>query len=113
MFRDSDSIVWVWGTKETTIAANTIREPFTYEFRIVPNHGEPKVTHFDAYSGRPKLRNKTPVEVTPYLTRELSLVKAFAPGEITIAQPEITKDAKTGVIPLPAASDTQTANTGE
>ena len=95
MFRNADGIVWVWGTKETTIAANTIREPFTYEMRIVPNHGSPKITHFDAYAGRPKLRDKTPVAVTPYLTRNLSLVKAFAPGEIIIEQPlEIEDEEK-------------------
>lgn len=88
MFRDLDNLVWVWGTKETIIASNTLREPFTYEFRIEPNHGEPKVTHFDAYPGRPKIRSQEPVEVTPYLTRELALVKTFQPGEITLKNTE-------------------------
>lgn len=90
MFRNSDNVVWVWGTKETTIKGSPITETFTYEFRIEPSHGSPKITHFDAYPGRPRNRSQQPVEVTPYLTRELSLVKAFAPGEIVIAQPEQT-----------------------
>ena len=85
MFRDSDNLVWVWGEKSTTVGGNTMREYFTYEFRIEPNHGMPKITHFDAYPGKPAMRNKEPVKVTPYLTRELALVKTYSPGEITVS----------------------------
>jgi conjugal transfer pilus assembly protein TraE len=116
MFRNADGIVWVWGTKETTISANTIREPFTYEFRIVPNHGEPKVTHFDAYPGRPKIRGEEPVEVTPYLTRNLSLVKAFSPGEITISEPieqSISEDEEPASIDTPLSNNTNPSQEGE
>jgi conjugal transfer pilus assembly protein TraE len=85
MFRDEDELVWVWGTKTTTVGNNSMRENFTYEFRIEPNNGMPKITHFDAYPGQPAMRNKEPVRVTPYLSRELALVKTYSPGEITIS----------------------------
>ena len=85
MFRERDNLVWVWGEKSTTVGGNTMREYFTYEFRIEPNHGMPKITHFDAYPGKPAMRDKEPVLVTPYLTRNLALVKTYSKGEITIS----------------------------
>ena len=85
MFRDRDNLVWVWGEKSTTVGGHTMREYFTYEFRIEPNHGIPKITHFDAYPGKPAMRDKDPVLVTPYLTRELALVKTYSKGEIIIS----------------------------
>lgn len=88
MFRDSDNLVWVWGEKSTTVGGNTLREYFTYEFRIEPNHGMPKITHFDAYPGKPSMRDNEPVKVTPYLTRELALVKTYSSGQITISNNE-------------------------
>lgn len=101
MFRNADNIVWIWGTKSTTVGANTAKDTFTYEFRLEPNNGIPKITHFDAYPGKPQIRRKGPVEVTPYLTRDLSLVKQFATGEI-----EINIDDDTS----PEGSDTSSLN---
>ncbi|HAQ48940.1 MAG TPA: hypothetical protein DCR37_07830 [Glaciecola sp.] len=92
MFRDRDNLVWVWGEKSTTVGGNTMREYFTYEFRIEPNHGMPKITHFDAYPGKPSMRDKEPVLVTPYLTRELALVKTYSKGEITISDEQLQVD---------------------
>jgi hypothetical protein len=103
----------VWGTKETTIASNTMREAFTYEFRIVPNHGEPKLTHFDAYPGRPKIRSKDPVHVTPYLTRSLALVKEFQPGEIILAAPEAQPSTNTAPTELQEGGQAQAATANQ
>lgn len=81
MVRSRDNLIWVWGYKKTTIGASVVPETFTYEFRIVPNHGQPKITHFDAYSGKPSLRQDD-VEITPYLTQELKLVKEYAGADV-------------------------------
>ena len=81
MVRSRDNLIWVWGYKKTTIGASVVPETFTYEFRIVPNHGQPKITHFDAYSGKPSLR-QVDIEITPYLTQELKLVKEFAGADV-------------------------------
>lgn len=81
MVRSRDNLIWVWGYKKTTIGATVVPETFTYEFRIVPNHGQPKITHFDAYPGKPSLRQDD-VEITPYLTHELKLVKEYAGADV-------------------------------
>lgn len=80
MYDGKNNIVWVWGEKSLTFAGGgNHSERFTYEFRIEPKNGSPRVTHFDAYPGIPRAKDsKYKVEMLPYLSRELKLVKQIA-----------------------------------
>lgn len=84
MFEPRNNIVFVWGNKRTSaIGTAEIEERFTYEFRIEPKNGMPKITHFDSYAGVPKPRDPNlNVGPQPYLTRELKLAKLMASDEV-------------------------------
>lgn len=97
MFRNEDNLVWVWGTKTTMVGPNSAKDSFTYEFRLEPNNGIPKITHFDAYPGKPNIKRQGLVEVTPYLSRDLALVKLYSPGDIKIIQHDKTTDEKPAI----------------
>lgn len=102
MFDPKNNIVFVWGNKRTSMIGQAeITERFTYEMRIQPSNGMPKITHFDAYPGIPKSRDPNRVvEIQPYLTRELKLAKLMASDKVTYEQSPA--DAS------PAQSSTQT-----
>ena len=93
MFEPKNNIIWVWGQKTLTFAGGgNHSERFTYEFRIEPKNGSPRVTHFDAYPGIPKSKDsKYTVEMQPYLTRELKLVKDLA-NPASKAKYDVTPD---------------------
>lgn len=93
MFEPKNNIIWVWGQKTLTFAGGgNHSERFTYEFRIEPKNGSPRVTHFDAYPGIPNSKDsKYTVEMQPYLTRELKLVKDIA-NPASKAKYDVTPD---------------------
>lgn len=88
MFEPRNNIVWVWGNKRTSlIGQQEVTERFTYEFRIEPQNGMPKITHFDSYSGIPKARDPNLiVEAQPYLTRELKLAALLSSDQVEFKQ---------------------------
>ena len=54
LYNKHRDIVWVWGDR--TIKGDgipPITENYTYEFRIEPLNGFPRVVHYDAYEGHP------------------------------------------------------------
>jgi conjugal transfer pilus assembly protein TraE len=111
MYEPRNNIVWVWGQKTLTFAGGgTHSERFTYEFRIQPKHGAPRVSHFDAYTGAPNAKDtEYTVDMLPYLSRELKLVKLMA-NPATMAKYGVTPDPE-GVKPTAAASPTQGSET--
>lgn len=80
MYEPRNNIIWVWGQKTLTFAGGgNHSERYTYEFRIEPKNGSPRVSHFDAYPGIPRAKDsKYTVEMLPYLSRELKLVQETA-----------------------------------
>lgn len=89
MFEPRNNVIWVWGNKRTSaVGSQEISERYTYEFRIEPNHGMPKITHFDSYAGMPKSKDPNlAIEPKPYLTRDLELVKLMSNPEATKIKP--------------------------
>lgn len=83
MYEPRNNITWVWGQKTLTFAGGgSHSERFTYEFRITPKHGSPRISHFDAYAGVPNAKDASyTVDMQPYLSRELKLVKLMAEPE--------------------------------
>lgn len=99
MFEPRNNVIWVWGYKRTSaVGTQEISERYTYELRIEPNYGMPKITHFDSYAGMPKSKDPNlAIDPKPYLTRDLELVKLMAnPDEqkITPAQAPELKPAE-------------------
>lgn len=90
MFEPRNNIVFVWGTKRTSLVGQSeISERFTYEFKIEPKNGMPKITHFDAYPGIPNVRDpKRVVELKPYLTRDLKLASLMSSTDVKYAKPQ-------------------------
>lgn len=90
MFDAKNNIVFVWGTKRTSLLGQSeISERFTYEFQIQPKNGIPKITYFNAYTGVPNVRDpKRVVEIKPYLTRDLKLASLMATTDVTYAKPD-------------------------
>lgn len=88
MFEPRNNIVWVWGNKRTSlIGQQEVTERFTYEFRIEPQNGMPKITHFDSYTGIPKARDPNLIiEAQPYLTRELKLAALLSSDDVQYKQ---------------------------
>lgn len=106
MYEPRNNIVWVWGMKTVKVPAGTEhKERFTYEFRIEPHAGNPRITHFDAYPGIPKTKNNAEyvVDTLPYLTDALD--KAKANNDPSKAEYRIT--------PAQSGENTKQANEGE
>lgn len=80
LYEPRNNVIWVWGQKSLTFAGGgNHSERFTYEFRIEPKNGAPRVSHFDAYPGIPRKKDeKYTVEMKPYLSQELKLVQDTA-----------------------------------
>jgi conjugal transfer pilus assembly protein TraE len=78
MFEPKNNIVWVWGSKTLKVSTGTEHtQRFTYEFRIEPVSGSPRITHFDAYAGIPRKKNNDyVVEPKPFNTEQLEEVMA-------------------------------------
>lgn len=97
MYDPKNNIVFVWGNKRTSMVGQSeITDRFTYEMRIQPSNGMPKITHFDAYPGIPKSRDQNRVvEIQPYLTRELKLAQLMASDNVTYEQPSADEPANT------------------
>ena len=77
MYEPKNNLVWVWGTKTLTVKSGSKQEErWTYEFRIEPRNGAPKITHFDNYPGTPKQKNNDEytVDNSPYLNAALDKV---------------------------------------
>lgn len=98
MYEPRNNIIWVWGQKTLTFAGGgNHSERFTYEFRIEPKNGAPRVSHFDAYPGIPRAKDeKYTVEMKPYLSQELKQVQDTA---------DPASKAKYDVTPDPLAED--------
>jgi conjugal transfer pilus assembly protein TraE len=98
LYEPRNHVIWVWGQKSLTFAGGgNHSERFTYEFRIEPKNGAPRVSHFDAYPGIPRTKDeKYTVEMKPYLSQELKLVQDTA---------EPASKAKYDVTPDPLADE--------
>lgn len=98
MYEPRNNVIWVWGQKSLTFAGGgNHSERFTYEFRIEPKNGAPRVSHFDAYPGIPRANDdKYTVEMKPYLSQELKQVQDTA---------DPASKAKYDVKPDPLADD--------
>lgn len=108
MYEPKNNIVWVWGLKTLKVHTGTEhKERWTYEFRIEPQNGSPRITHFDSYSGVPKQKNNEEytVDSSPYLTEALDKVKEGTDPEK--ARYPIRSDAPP---PAPAASPNEPKN---
>lgn len=110
MFEGRNNLVWVWGTKRTSTMGNQeVSERYTYEFRIEPSNGMPRITHFNAYSGIPKPRDPNlSIAPEPYLTRDLALVKAMS--TVSDKPAEIVYPDKTSVTEQPPAAPQETTD---
>ena len=77
MFSQKNNVVWVWGRKIlTNRGGDKDSRRYTYEFRIEPINGYPRITYFSGYDGQPKKKDsKYVVPVNEYLTEELEEVQ--------------------------------------
>ena len=89
-YEPKNKLVWVWGKKTLKFQGGGQQlDRFTYEFRITPKNGSPRITHFDAYKGTPKNKNSDyVVDINPYLTPELKEITESAPTEQAVSQPQ-------------------------
>lgn len=78
MYEPKNNIVWVWGEKTLKLSTGTEQtQRFTYELRIEPISGSPRITHFDAYTGVPRKKNNDyVVDAKPINTQQLEDVMA-------------------------------------
>ncbi len=89
-YEPKNQLVWVWGRKTLKFQGGGQQtNRFTYEFRIQPNHGSPRITHYDAYKGTPKSKSSDyVVDIKPYLTLELEDIVEHNPVEQPYAEPQ-------------------------
>ena len=85
MFSARNNVMWVWGRKTlTNRSGEKDSRRYTYEFRIEPINGYPRITYFSGYDGQPKKKDsKYVVPVNPYLTEALEQVKETNPENAT------------------------------
>lgn len=77
MYEPKNNLIWVWGTKTLSVKSGGKKEDrWTYEFRIEPQQGSPRITHYDSYPGTPKQRTNDEyvVDNSPYLSEALEKV---------------------------------------
>jgi len=103
MYEPRNNLVWVWGTKTLQVSTGTTHnQRWTYELRIEPHAGMPRITHFDAYSGVPKKKTDDyVVEANPYMNTELA-------EALKTTNPDNTRFK----LPLPAEKPTPSTPSG-
>lgn len=100
------NMAWIWGRREIRIpGVQPRRSRWTYEIRVEPNGGNPRITFLNAYEGTPQRRNRPEFqEFNPFITHEHELrieqVDANAPVRArqfpVNAAPAVTIDLTTG-----------------
>jgi conjugal transfer pilus assembly protein TraE len=91
MFSAKNNVMWVWGRKTLTNRSNDKdSRRYTYEFRIEPINGYPRITYFSGYDGQPKKKDsKYVVPVNPYLTEDQEAVlETTIPENATYNEPK-------------------------
>ncbi|WP_240224667.1 type IV conjugative transfer system protein TraE [Rheinheimera hassiensis] len=101
MYEPKNNIVWVWGTKTLKLSTGTEdTQRFTYELRIEPVSGSPRITHFDAYNGVPRKKNNDyVVDAKPINTQHLEEVMGTTsdkPTRFKIQSPDSQAGNSTG-----------------
>jgi len=76
MYSPRNKLVWVWGEKKVVPNKSSSErsakvDTWTYEIRIEPKDGHPRITHFRSYKGTPR-SNRTSEDIpdNPYNTQE-------------------------------------------
>lgn len=99
MYDPPRNMVWIWGTKTvTTKTGGKDVARWTYEMRIEPWSGVPRITHFDAYKGAPKIKDKEyVVDPKPFLSSQLNEVKnTTAKENVTFLKANDSKKGEDG-----------------
>lgn len=101
MYDPKREVTFIWGKKHiTTTNRHKDEMRWTYELRIKPYNGSPRITHFDAYKGTPRIKNQDyTVDAKPFLSEELARVQQTTNPEHTVYMKantnpiEITKES--------------------
>jgi hypothetical protein len=73
VYDEKSEVSWVWGTKKLKIPGAEPRlSRWTYEIRIKPYGGYPRITYLNAYEGPPQRRKRDDLQtVDPFLTADM------------------------------------------
>jgi conjugal transfer pilus assembly protein TraE len=70
-------MVYVWGKKRTRNGSEQVQEDYTYEIRIKPIDGYPRIVHLKGYKGAPSKKPADHVKPdTPFYDGELGTINA-------------------------------------
>lgn len=98
MYSPQNEVVWVWGRKTlTNSSGDKDSRRYTYEFRIEPVDGHPRITYFSGYDGQPKKKDsKYVVPVNPYLTEDQEeVLRTTNPANAIYKEPAVRDDQTT------------------
>jgi len=73
VYDEKSEVSWVWGTKKLKVPGAEPRlSRWTYEIRIKPYGGYPRITYLNAYEGPPQRRKRNDLQsVDPFLTADM------------------------------------------